>query len=602
MAAVDPETFLRSTPPFDVLPDALFARAARALEVSFNGAGTRLAERGQRPLEHLYVVRTGAVRLERDGQPLALIEEGETFGVVSLASKQATFDVVVESDLLAYRIPRAVFEELLRDSRFAGHFADRLADRFNSTLERSQVATFQADLAAPLLTLVRRAPVFVQPSLTVGEAAQVMKRERISSLLVQEEPLTILTERDFCNRVLAAGLPPSTPLNQLEREPAQTLAAQTPIYEAWTRLIDQGVKHLVLVREGAPVGVVTANDLFRSTAQGPVAVLRGVERMSDRGQLPGYAKRVMEMCSALLAGGLHTSVIAGFVARLNDALVRRIVRWAERDSSGAPCAWAFLVHGSEGRMEQTLLTDQDNALLYADAGTAHAAWFQAFAERVNDDLEAAGFPRCPGGYMARNWNGALGETAARFQGWVASHAPQGVMDAAIFVDSRKVAGDLDCAPFAAEVLSAGKDRLFLAALAKSALESQPPSSLMLRLRGDSSEVDIKAQGLKPIVHLARCHALEVGSDRRNTLERLDAAVRAGLMDKDVRATVGDAFLFLNGLRLRLQLRRLAASLPSSSSIKLAELSATERTRLKDSFRAISEWQELAAYHYRTHYF
>jgi len=204
--------------------------------------------------------------------------------------------------------------------------------------------------------------------------------------------------------------------------------------------------------------------------------------------------------------------------------------------------------------------------------------------------------------MARRWNGTLTEYCDRFRGWVSERGPQALMDAAIFADFRKVSGYLHLAPFEAAVARAGKDRVFLSALAKAALESRPPAGLLLRLRGESSEVNLKTQGITPIVHLARCYALEVSSDRRHTLERLDAAVRAGLMGKDARALVGEAFKFLNGLRLRLQLRAVTRGEPISNAVRLADLSAIERSPLKDSLQAIRNWQDLAAYHYRTDLF
>jgi len=165
-----------------------------------------------------------------------------------------------------------------------------------------------------------------------------------------------------------------------------------------------------------------------------------------------------------------------------------------------------------------------------------------------------------------------------------------------------VYGDLDLAPLEQVLQRAGKTRVFLACLAKSALGFSPPASLMLRLKGGSSEVDLKRNGITPIVYLARCYGLEVGSGARNTLERLDATVRAGLLDDGVRTLVAGAYRFLLGLRLRLQLTLAAAGQPSRNTVALSELSAIERSRLKDSFRAISNWQEGAAYHYRTDLF
>jgi CBS domain-containing protein len=602
MAATDPVIFLRQTPPFHALPAELFDAAARALEIAFYPAGARLVRRGEEPLEHLYVIRKGAVRLERDGQTLQLLEEGEIFGYTSLIARKASLDVVVEEDLLAYRLPRAQFEALLADARFAGHFALGLAERLRNSLEHSQVATFQADLSAPVAQLVRRPPVRVAADATVGQASRIMRDLRVSSVLVETEPMGIVTDRDFRNRVLAEGLGPETPVTRVFTQGLRTVAAEAPVYEAWAMLLDSGLHHLPVVRAGETIGVVTANDLLKATAQGPVAVLRRVERLASRDQLPGYGSRVAEMAAALLAGGLDATVIAGFVARLNDALMQRILSWGEAELGPPPCPYAWIVSGSEGRMEQTLLTDQDNALIHADGVPEAPGYFRRLAERANQDLEAAGFPRCPGGYMAREWCGPIGEWVERFQGWVADHGPQTLMRAAIFVDHRKVHGQLDLSPFEAAVRRAGKDRLFLLSLAKAALDARPPPSLLLRLRGESSEVNIKAQGITPIVYLARCYGLEVGAESRNTLSRLDAAVRAGVMGADARALVGEAFRFLLGLRLRLQLRMVAEGRAPTSTVQLAELSAIERSRLRESFRAIRDWQDLAAYRYRTDLF
>jgi CBS domain-containing protein len=134
MSALDPVAFLRATPPFAALGKALFEHAAAALDIGFWPAGARLVQRDGAPLEHLYVIRKGAVRLEREGQTLQVLEEGEIFGYTSLITKRATLDVIVDEDLLAYRIPGAEFESLLGDAHFAGHFAAGLAERLKSSL------------------------------------------------------------------------------------------------------------------------------------------------------------------------------------------------------------------------------------------------------------------------------------------------------------------------------------------------------------------------------------------------------------------------------------------------------------------------------------
>jgi CBS domain-containing protein len=598
MAALDPVAFVRSTPPFDTLPQGLFDGVAKSLEVVYHPTGTRLVTVGEKPLEHLYVIRKGAVRLERGGQTLQVLEEGETFGYTSLIMGKATLDGFVEEDLLAYRIPGEEFRRLLADASFAGHFAAGLATRLESSLEQSPVATFRVDLAAPIETLVRRPAVWVDADATVGDAARVMTEQRVSSVLVRGEVVGIVTDRDFRIRVLAQGLGPATPLERILSRPVKRVDGAMAVHEAWAVLLEANVHHLPVVRDEQIIGVITDTDLLKHTSQGPVAVLRLVEKLPDRDSLPGYSRKVTEMVASLLAGGLRPVVISGFVAQLNDALMKRILHWAEEDLGEPPAPYAWIALGSEGRQEQALLTDQDNALVFADEGASSREYFTALADRANADLSAAGFPRCPGGYMARNYTGTLTEWRDRFAAWVADPTAQGVLEAAIFFDFRRVAGTLSLEPLQEVLDGIPRKDSFLRSLIRQALEFRPPPLLVMRLRGGASELDLKRQGIAPVVFLARCYALAVGSHARNTLERLQAATRAGMMGPDASATVMEAYRFLLGLRLRLQLRMITEGKPATNVVSLSQLSAIERSRLKDSLQAIGSWQDKAAYRYQ----
>jgi CBS domain-containing protein len=595
MPALDPIAYVRSIPPFEALPAASFQVVARSLEVGFYPTGMRLVSAGGRPLEHLYVVRKGAVRLERDGQTLEVLEEGECFGYTSLISGRATLDVIVEEDLLAYRLPAAEFRVLLAHAPFAGHFAVGLSDRLKASLAHAPAFSAQPDLSIAAGRLVTRAPVWVERDATVAEAARVMRGQRISSVLVRGDPPGIVTDRDFRNRVLAEGLGPSTRVTEVLTAPLRGVPAEAPLHAAWTALLDARIHHLTVVRDGDIVGVITSGDLLRCSAQGPLALLRAVEGLRGRESLRGYGSRVAEMAAALVAGGIDAARIGGLVARLNDTLLGRLVSWAEADLGPAPAAWAWLALGSEGRMEQTLPTDQDNALAYEDAGEPHQAWFQAFAERVNADLVAAGFPVCPGGRMARRWSGSLSWWRAEIDACVEGRPAA----AAILYDLRRAAGNLDLAPLETALARGARTRHLARTLAREALRFTPPPGVVLRLRGGSSEVDLKQHGIAPVVMLARCYAVEVGSPARGTLERLEAARAAGVMAEGLHASVSEAYRFLLDLRLRLQLRAASEHRPLVDVVRLDELSGAERTRVKDSFRAIRRWQEKATYHYQT---
>jgi CBS domain-containing protein len=600
MASVDPIAWLRATPPFRDLPAERFDRAAASVDVAYHPAGTWLVRTGGRPFEHLFVIRKGAVRLEREGQTLQLVEEGECFGYTSLMTGHANMDVQVEEDLVAYRLPAAEFKVLLEDPQFASHFATGLGERLKSALAQPLAASFQVDLSLEVQQVAREPAVWVEQDATVGDAAARMRAEKASCVLVRGDPPGIVTDRDFRNRVLAEGLGPGTRVADVATASPRTVRAGTRVYEAWAAFLDAGVHHLPVVRGDEIIAVLTSTDLLRCSAQGPLAVLRRVERLHGRASLPGYAATVAEMATALLAGGLDATVIAGFVARLNDALVDRIVRMAEAELGDAPCKWAWLALGSEGRMEQTLLTDQDNALVFERDGEWERAWFTTFAERVNADLEAAGFPRCPGGYMARRWSGPRDEWVARFEEWVDAPTPEALLRGAIFFDFRRVAGALDLAPLEAVLSTATQKPVFVRFLARAALDFKPPPLLLITLRGQST-VDLKLHGIAPVVFLARAYGLEQGGAVRNTLARLEVAAKAGTLPEDVYAAVADAYRFLVGLRLRLQLERIARGEPPSSAVSLADLTGVERGHLKDALRVVKALQEAGALHFRTSY-
>ncbi len=602
MTSLDPIAFVRGTPPFDALPAPAFDEAAKSLEIVFFPTGTRLLTRGGAPSEHLYVIRKGAVRLERDAQTLQVLEEGEIFGFTSLISGKATLDVLVEEDLLAYRLPKATFRGLLSNAHFAGHFASGLAERLRNSLERSQVASFQPDLAVPVSTLLRGPAVRVPRDAKVGEAARVMADQSVSSVLVDSDPPGIVTDRDFRRRVLAAGRGPETPVLDVYSAPLKTVVADCPVYEAWRILLDAGVHHLPITRNGEIIGVLSATDLLKTTAAGPLAVMKRVERLGDRSALPGYATKVAEMASVLFNGGLEPSVIGGFVSRLNDTLLTRILRWAEDDLGPPPTPYAWLVFGSEGRMEQMVLTDQDNALVYGEESPAARAYFGAVAEKAIADLVAAGFPRCPGGYMATRWHGPLDEWEARFRAWLDNPTPQALLEASIFFDFRPVHGHLDVARLRTVVGRAKEARTFLSAMAKSALTFHVPGGLGFRLRSDSAKFDMKLKGISPIVFLARVYGLEAASRASNTLDRLRAAKEAGLIAKDTCDTLSEAYRFLLRIRLREQIKMISEGKPPTNMMSLADLSSIERSRLRDAFRAIESWHEHAAYHFRTDMF
>jgi len=451
--------------------------------------------------------------------------------------------------------------------------------------------TNDSTLAVPVKHLIKRAPLSVDPGVSVAQAAQAMQAARVGSILIGSEPPGIVTDRDLRARVLAAGLGPDTAVIQVLSRPLVTIDSGAPALAALRLMLEQNIHHLVVTGEGKIVGVISATDLLLLQGQSPLYLRGIIERGGESLAAVNYAQEIGNLVHTLDQSGLAATHISQLVSSLNDALVKRFVAGAVERIGPAPTPFAWIVFGSEGRLEQTLLTDQDNGLVFQDDSAIAREYFTALAKQVVDALIKTGFPPCAGGFMATQWCKPLAAWQELFSDWIRLPKPQALLDAAIFFDFRPVAGTLGLEPLEEVVTAAKSERLFLSHLARGALDFYPPLGFFNRLRSDNGNIDLKKGAIAPIVGLARVAALAAGSRERSTLERLEVAKASGLVLSAGDATVlAELFPYLFQLRLRAQLAALAAKTPVGHNVSLKDLSALERRHLKEALITIKQIQ------------
>ena len=450
----------------------------------------------------------------------------------------------------------------------------------------------ETTLGLPVKYLIKRSPVFIQPDATVGEAASVMQNARIGSALVADDPPGILTDRDLRGRVLAAGLGPRTTVREVMTRPVKTLDSDAPVFTALRLMLQENIHHLALVEEGKIVGLISGSDLLRHQATSPLYLRRTLDNLADPAVLAHYSRDIASTAQTLFRGGLAAVQISQIISSLNDVLVKGLVDLAQQALGPPPTPFAWLVFGSEGRLEQSLVTDQDNALIYKEESEEARDYFSAVAKRVIDDLVRVGFPACPGGFMATDWCKPLNEWQQIFGNWVRRPEPEALLDAAIFFDFRPVAGTLSVAPLEEILSGSGTEKLFIRHMAQAALAFKPPLGFFNRIRAENGAIDVKKNGIGPVVALARVSALGAGSRERSTLERLATAGNPGsILTPEEGALLTESFHLLLHLRLRRQLTDMQSKEPLDHKIKLEMLSALERRHLKEAFVTIRNVQE-----------
>ena len=382
--------FLRGHPPFDLATDEELEAVADAVEIEFHPAGEVLIAAGAPPLEYAHVVRRGALELVEGDRVLDVLGEGELAGHPSMLSGEpAGTTVRAAEDTLTYRVPAEQLAPLLARPGGLRWVARSLGRRVGRDSERpifEPTGRPAGQLARPAL--------LVAPTTTVGEAARRMADEGASCALVDlGTGLGILTDRDFRERVLAAGRGPDTVVAEVMTAPARAVAGDRASEDVLLELLDLGVRHAPVVdTDGRLIGVVSDLELLAGGPMAPFAARRAIERAADRDGLLAAASRVRETVVALHAARVDAVRVGDVLAALFDALVRRLIELAEADLGRPPVPWGWYALGSHGRRELALSSDSDSALAWQgdDRDPELRAYFTALATRVIDDVEAAG--------------------------------------------------------------------------------------------------------------------------------------------------------------------------------------------------------------------
>ncbi len=481
----------------------------------------------------------------------------------------------------------------------------------DNPLERRLAGEHQT-LARPLRTLVRRPPVVCGEQSTVGEALAVMHAEGIGGIVVVDalsRPVGIFTERDLVAVALAVGL--GRPVVEVMTRDPLGLPGHTPAYEAALAMIDHRIRHVLVIEADALVGVVSERDVFSLQRLGLGELTMEIRLARDVDSLARLAERVRRLARLLVEQGIAAEHLTLFISVLNDRICQRIIEIVRNRHSWERISWCWLAFGSEGRLEQTFATDQDNGLIFESHGPARPADVRAllvpFAREVNEALDACGYPLCKGNVMASNPDLCLAtaEWKAKMEGWIHNSDPQALLDASIYFDFRALHGDGRLAAELREWLL-GLTRTnanFLRLMAENALQSRPPLGKWRDFATEGGEdgartINLKLYGVRPFVDTARIMALARGLPQTGTAERLRAASAAGAMPgNEAEATVA-SFFFIQGIRVRNQAAMETLSETSANRIDPERLNELDRRTLKEAFRIARDLQSRLALDYQ----
>lgn len=458
----------------------------------------------------------------------------------------------------------------------------------------------------PVKDFCRRQVVTCSPDDRLVAAAATMRELNISSVVVCADgaPIGVVTDRDLRNKVVSRGEDPrSLAVRQVMQAPLITVGEEDFLFEALYRMSRHGIHRVGVVdAEGRLTGIVTDSDILRLQTRSPQQMVREIEEARSLEELKELQARVQNLVVHLAGTGVATRDLVRLISHLNDRILLRLIALlrAERFADLTE-RFAFVVLGSEGRREQTLTTDQDNAIVYADDLTAaEVQRLEAFSRELIDALIAVGVPECPGGIMARNeaWRRSLAGWTEVLDHWFANATSENILNVSMFSDLRTIYGDLSLEQ-ALKARVAGRlrrDPAFLMRMAGNVLRFAPPLGWFGRIKVEKKGeqrglLDVKKAGIFAITEGVKVLALEAGAMDGGTRERMHLLVAARVLDREQAEDLEASYNFLVVLRLRAQEEAIRDGRKPTNHLALEQLNRMEKGRLRLALEGVGSFQD-----------
>ena len=451
------------------------------------------------------------------------------------------------------------------------------------------------------------------PDISVIEAARMMREQNIAGLVivVDEKPTGILSVRDLRDLIATAGDNlAGYKVRDIMHAGVTTVRNQAYVFEAIFKMAKNNIHHLAVVNEEQKlVGVINAIDLLSQQTRSPLYLTQEMEAAESIVELKEINGRILDMVRSAINAGADTRSLVQLIAHFNDGFTQRIITLLERlEGVTLPNKAAYLALGSEGRGEQTLRTDQDSALVYADdVSTAEREACQRFADRLVDSLEFVGIPRCPGNTMASNpqWQHTLTEWQQLLEQWISVPTGEHMVNFGMFQDFRTIHGDHSLEKALHDFIHAATRRnmLFFPYVAKNIVRFPAPLGMFGRIKVERmgpnrGKVDLKKAGIFAITEGASLLALENNVDKGTTWDKLEKLGQMGVLSAKVSATLSDSFTQLVNFRLQRQLGDLAAGNKPSNAIDPLRLPEKEQNQLREALRGVNQFLRIIRDHYR----
>jgi len=616
--------FIKTVPPFDILPEALQQEVAGELEVKQYKKDVIAYHQSTSVMEGVDIIVEGQYESffydsEHNKRKIEVFNHGRIYGGISvlLNKERSIATIMAKKGTVVYKLKSSKFKKLcLEYEDFFNHFTVGFGRRMlddeyahfvrRGTGDEENFSASDQFYSARLETVSSRDIVACNANTPAFEAARLMSENKISCLFVtnhQNDIIGYVTDITLRDNVIAKKQSPEQPVGDIMDNPIVYIDKDAFIYEAIFLMFRTKTRYL-LIKEGQEyIGVVSRNKLLSDQAQSPFVFIQSVRLALTVEELKKKWEKVPMMVNQLLSRGVRSEMVNQVITTVSDAITTKVIEGVIEEIGEPPARFIFMALGSEGRREQTLKTDQDNAIIYEDKANEFREktrkYFLHFAELVSARLDYIGFSFCIGGLMAKNpkWTHSLSHWKRNYDQWINQPIPESVMNFSTFFDCRHIYGDHQLIEELRDFIGEKMDdpsELFLYHLATNALRFDPPLTFFKNFRtftkGDQKVFDIK-KTMTPIVDLVRVYALKHKIFKTNTGERIKALHEIGVFTASEYHELMQAYYYLMGMRLKKQSGKIINDgAEPNNYIDPKSLTIIEQVTLKEIFKVIEKYQ------------
>ena len=613
-----------------MMPLDAVTRLAADAYVRAIAAGEFIWRQGDAPSQEVMFLARGRVEyiweVEGKRERVDLRDVGDVLGFTALIHNEVKHSVSAQAaeDCLFYGLPGPLVRELLAKYDEARHYVRRhsywvarvggsvvLDEPTDSAIAGRAKNILQAHLDGAQLVLPRPIERLLTcaPDAPISDAATLMSAKRVPSILVvdpERRPLGIVTANALVKQVIVEGVEKSAPVARIMAKPVVTVSPHSSATAAILLMLRERIGQVCVTEDGTPhspaLDVCTQKDLLAQSGHHPAGLLRELRLARTNPRFRELCDEIESIARSYLEAGVSAIYLGQICAELYDEFVQRLIELSvaeltEAGTSMPATAWAWMSVGSDGRREQILRTDMDNALVFESLGTSEAdeaarSVFLDMATRVIDRMAAAGFARCQGGVMALNprWCRTSAEWVEEFKTLDQDVDDDRLLRATVLFDLRYVAGDKAvCERLRAAALDAAQASVHLQRqLAQQVVANAPPLNfigrfVMEKLGAGEEGFDLKSRGMAPLRDAARILCLKHRLNRRYSTGGRWEEIRRNLPQyAEIAASARDAYDFLLRLRTLNGLQRG----DSGRFINSGQLTKLERGQLSSIFDVV----------------